>query len=149
MPRSACRPPPDSSCSPPQRRGRESCTSSFPSRHSAGSSPPASCPTPRRVARWGRPHLSPPEPACSPSSRGCYMADPITGTLPGSGTTRVNFDERPILVFWETTRACLLACRHCRAEAIPTPQPGELTTEEGEQMIRDLPSFGPRPPVLI
>ena len=61
----------------------------------------------------------------------------------------MNFDERPILVFWETTRACLLACRHCRAEAIPTPQPGELTTEEGEQMIRDLPSFGPRPPVLI
>ena len=30
---------------------------------------------------------------------------------------RVNFNERPMLVFWETTRACLLACRHCRASA--------------------------------
>lgn len=25
------------------------------------------------------------------------------------------FDERPFLVFWEITRACALACKHCRA----------------------------------
>jgi MoaA/NifB/PqqE/SkfB family radical SAM enzyme len=32
--------------------------------------------------------------------------------------SRLDLDRRPILVFWETTRACLLACRHCRAEAL-------------------------------
>ncbi len=29
----------------------------------------------------------------------------------------VDFSQRPMLVFWETTGACLLACRHCRASA--------------------------------
>ena len=27
-------------------------------------------------------------------------------------------DDRPFMVIWETTNACDLACRHCRAEAI-------------------------------
>jgi radical SAM protein len=61
----------------------------------------------------------------------------------------VNFDEAPLLVFWETTRACELACRHCRAEAMPGPAPGELTTTEGIRLIRQLAGFGPRPPVLV
>ena len=61
----------------------------------------------------------------------------------------MNFDEAPILVFWETTRACELACRHCRAEAMPGPEPGELTTNEGLRLIRQLAGFGPRPPVLV
>jgi radical SAM protein len=61
----------------------------------------------------------------------------------------VNFDEAPILVFWETTRACELACRHCRAEAIPEPAPDELTTSEGRRLIQQLAGFGPRPPVLV
>jgi len=65
------------------------------------------------------------------------------------GGSRLNFDDRPILVFWETTRACPLACRHCRASAIHTPLPGELTTEEGHALIDDIATFGPRPPVLI
>jgi radical SAM protein len=61
----------------------------------------------------------------------------------------MDFDAAPILVFWETTRACLLACRHCRAEAVERPLPGQLSTEEGLAFIRDLTRFGPRPPVLI
>ena len=61
----------------------------------------------------------------------------------------MHFDTGPILVFWETTRACLLACRHCRAEAVERPLPGQLSTEEGLALIRDLAGFGPRPPVLI
>jgi AdoMet-dependent heme synthase len=61
----------------------------------------------------------------------------------------VNLDEAPILVFWETTRACQLACRHCRASAIATPLPGELTTLEGERLLDDIARFGARPPVLI
>lgn len=61
----------------------------------------------------------------------------------------MDFNQRPILVFWETTRACLLACQHCRAEAIDKPLPGELTPDEGIAFIDSLTGFGARPPVLI
>ena len=63
--------------------------------------------------------------------------------------SRLNFDERPILIFWEMTKACLLKCRHCRAEAIPEPLPGELSTEEGEELIDRIRGFGEPYPVLI
>ncbi len=61
----------------------------------------------------------------------------------------VNFDQAPILLFWETTKACNLACRHCRAEAIDRAQPGQLTTEQGMRLIDDLHAFTPRHPVII
>ena len=61
----------------------------------------------------------------------------------------MNFDERPILIFWEMTKACLLKCRHCRAEAIPEPLPGELSTEEGKELIDRIRGFGKPYPVLI
>ena len=61
----------------------------------------------------------------------------------------LDFDARPILVFWESTRACALACRHCRADAIPTPLPGELSTAEGHELVRSLTRFGRPYPVLI
>jgi radical SAM protein len=38
-------------------------------------------------------------------------------------------------VFWEVTRACVFACRHCRAPAPPRRPPQELTTEEGFRLI--------------
>ncbi|HEY5515455.1 MAG TPA: TIGR04053 family radical SAM/SPASM domain-containing protein [Pengzhenrongella sp.] len=58
--------------------------------------------------------------------------------------------ERPFIVIWEVTRACQLACTHCRAEAIRTRNPFELTTDEGRQLLDDLASFGtPRPLVVL
>src|SRR3972149_10785101 len=60
----------------------------------------------------------------------------------------MDFNGGPILVFWETPRACQLACRHCRASAIRDPLPGELSTEEGRDLVRSLRGFA-RPPVLI
>ena len=63
--------------------------------------------------------------------------------------TKLDLDARPILVFWETTRACLLACRHCRASAQPEPLPGELTAEEGRRLVRSLTAFGRPYPVLV
>lgn len=57
------------------------------------------------------------------------------------------FDERPFLVFWEITRACALACRHCRAEAQPHRHPGELNREESSRLIRQLAEM--EPPMLI
>lgn len=62
---------------------------------------------------------------------------------------RLDLARRPILVFWETTRACELACRHCRASAIPHPLPGELSTEEGERFLASLTGFGRPHPVLV
>lgn len=61
----------------------------------------------------------------------------------------LNFDLAPILVFWETTRACGLACRHCRAEAISEPLPGELTPARGLRLVDDVARFGPHRPVLV
>lgn len=61
----------------------------------------------------------------------------------------IDFDQRPILVFWETTRACLLACKHCRAEAMPHPAPGELSPAEGVRLIESLTGFGRPYPILI
>jgi radical SAM protein len=54
-----------------------------------------------------------------------------------------------MLVFWELTRACLLACRHCRAAAIAEPLPGELTHEQGTAFIESLTGFGRPYPVLV
>ena len=59
------------------------------------------------------------------------------------------FDRAPRRVYWEVTRACDLACRHCRAEAAPEPDPGELGPEEGRQLLDDLTRFGPPLPHLV
>lgn len=61
----------------------------------------------------------------------------------------MDLEAHPILVFWETTRACLLACRHCRASAVADPLPGQLSTREGRRLIEALTGFGNRPPVLV
>jgi radical SAM protein len=54
-----------------------------------------------------------------------------------------DFDNAPFLVIWETTQACDLACKHCRAEAQPNRHPDELTTEEAKQLLTDIRRFGP------
>jgi len=59
------------------------------------------------------------------------------------------FEEAPLLVFWESTKACPLACRHCRAEAIRDPLPGELSLEEGKKLIQQVNEFGEPKPTLI
>ena len=58
--------------------------------------------------------------------------------------------ERPFIVIWEVTRACQLVCTHCRADAIRTRNPLELSTEQGKTLLDDLASFGtPRPLVVL
>ena len=59
------------------------------------------------------------------------------------------FDRAPFIVIWETTRACALACVHCRAEAMPRRDPNELTTAEGQGVIDRVAAFGGRPPLLV
>ncbi len=59
------------------------------------------------------------------------------------------YEEKPLIIFWETTKACLLACKHCRAEAITEPLPGELSTAEGKRLIDQIVEFGSPYPILI
>ena len=47
----------------------------------------------------------------------------------------LTFDEAPLRVYWELTRACDLACRHCRAEAVRERASEELSTEECETVL--------------
>lgn len=61
----------------------------------------------------------------------------------------VSFAEAPFLVIWEVTRACALACVHCRADAIPCRDPRELTTDEGFRLIDQIAGFGQRRPLFV
>jgi len=65
------------------------------------------------------------------------------------GRPALDLDQRPILVFWETTKACGLSCRHCRASAISQQLPGELTTAEAARFVDGLSGFGMPRPVLV
>jgi AdoMet-dependent heme synthase len=74
-----------------------------------------------------------------------------SGTLTSAVRSRstVDYSRRPMLVFWETTRACLLACRHCRASATTKAPPGELSTAEGYALIDQVAGFGRPYPILV
>ncbi len=79
---------------------------------------------------------------------GPAVADP----LPASPVRRLRFDlgARPFLVLFELTRACALACRHCRAESVPGRHPDELSRGEACAVLDDLASLGaPRPRVVL
>jgi radical SAM protein len=62
---------------------------------------------------------------------------------------RYLYDRAPFLVYLEITRACDLACRHCRAEAIPWRHPEELSTTEVRGLLEDLGRFPRRPHLVI
>ncbi|MGH7669840.1 MAG: TIGR04053 family radical SAM/SPASM domain-containing protein [Gemmatimonadaceae bacterium] len=59
-----------------------------------------------------------------------------------AGIADFDFHKSPFVVIWETTRACDLACRHCRAEAVPYRNPNELSTDEAKAMLRKVREFG-------
>lgn len=46
------------------------------------------------------------------------------------------FSRAPRNIYWETTQACDLACKHCRADANDRRDPAELTTEQGRELMR-------------
>lgn len=58
-----------------------------------------------------------------------------------------DFSEAPFLVIWETTQACDLACRHCRASAEPARHPNELTFPQALDVIQQVKAFGD--PLLV
>lgn len=68
---------------------------------------------------------------------------------PAAATAPPSFARAPFIVIWEVTRACALACVHCRAEAIPRRHPDELTTAEGQALIDRVAAFEPRKPLVV
>lgn len=58
-----------------------------------------------------------------------------------------DFSEKPFIIFWELTRACALACRHCRAKAQSTRDVDELDTKQSIRLIHELASW--HPPMLV
>jgi radical SAM protein len=54
----------------------------------------------------------------------------------------MNFDQSPMLVIWEVTQACDLACVHCRASAQPERHAKELSTEQGYRLLDEIRRFG-------
>jgi len=68
--------------------------------------------------------------------------------MSGHPLSLTDFSKKPFLVIWETTKACDLACVHCRASAEPEPDPDELSTEEGFCLIDQVCELGTRILVL-
>jgi len=60
-----------------------------------------------------------------------------------------DLNERPFMIIWETTQACDLACRHCRAEAQPEHDPLALSTQEAKRLLDQAESFGRPRPIFI
>jgi AdoMet-dependent heme synthase len=61
----------------------------------------------------------------------------------------MDFNQRPFTVVWETTRACDLACIHCRAEARALRDPSELNFAEAQGLIQNIKAFGPPYPIFV
>lgn len=63
----------------------------------------------------------------------------------------MDFDitKKPFIIFWEVTRACMLACKHCRAKAMRKRHPDELTTEEAFDVVDQIAEFGRPYPLVV
>ncbi|HEY2775801.1 MAG TPA: radical SAM protein [Candidatus Binatia bacterium] len=81
-------------------------------------------------------------------SRPAAAATGHPGSHPEDGRIR-RYDDAPRRVYWELTRACALACKHCRAEALHQRLPGELSTEEAFDVLRSLATARPTPAVVL
>jgi len=62
---------------------------------------------------------------------------------------RRNYATHPMIIYWEMTQACGLACRHCRADAMTEPHPLELSFAESKSLLRQIKDFGDPLPHLI
>ncbi|HEY5212405.1 MAG TPA: TIGR04053 family radical SAM/SPASM domain-containing protein [Acidobacteriaceae bacterium] len=77
---------------------------------------------------------------------------PATGARPSTHphhSASHDYSRNPMLVYWEMTQACGLACRHCRAEAVSTAHPDELTYEEGKKLLHQIAAFDKPSPHLV
>lgn len=61
----------------------------------------------------------------------------------------MDFDQRPLIVFYEVTKACMLSCKHCRANAVFNRDPAELTLVEIDKVAAELEMAGKPAPIVI
>jgi AdoMet-dependent heme synthase len=75
----------------------------------------------------------------------------VIAQSPSHTGDRLSYDfcRNPMLVYWEMTQACALACRHCRAEAMSSPHPLELGPIESLGFLSQIAAFGDPLPHLI
>ena len=73
---------------------------------------------------------------------------PRSGPAARPDFANVDFTQTPFTLAWEVTRACALACVHCRAEAQPRRHPDELTTTEALEVVDQIVDIG-RPILII
>jgi radical SAM protein len=94
---------------------------------------PSAAPTPPPGLQGGGEAAPPPRPGALGEGPG-ERAKPDLAAL--------DFNRAPFLVIWEVTRACALACLHCRAEAVRHRHPLELSTAEGMRLMDQVRRFG-------
>lgn len=96
-----------------------------------------------------RPHGS--RDGSSDGSRGSppRSSDGLPHGSGGSPPHARDYSERPLVVTWELTQACRLACDHCRADATTERDPGELSTDEAEALFEQVADFGEPQPFFV
>lgn len=80
------------------------------------------------------------------SESGEQPADRAAGTGHPRGR---EYREAPLVVTWEVSRACDLACDHCRADATPERCADELNLREARALFEDVADFSPRPFLVL
>lgn len=81
----------------------------------------------------------------APSGGHHAEGDASSGGHPGGR----DYSETPLVVTWETTQACDLACDHCRAEADPEHHDDELSTAEAVDLFEQVAEFSPQPFLVL
>ncbi len=94
----------------------------------------------------------PPAPGHPGGHPGPHTSGPPGGHPGGIGSVTPTdwvYARAPMIVYWEVTTACGLACRHCRATAMPDAAPGQLSTAEGLALLDDIATFGSPLPHIV
>ncbi|MDD3470961.1 MAG: TIGR04053 family radical SAM/SPASM domain-containing protein [Thermoguttaceae bacterium] len=63
--------------------------------------------------------------------------------------TTADFSRNPMMFYYETTQACDLECRHCRASAQKEAAEGELVTEQSLALLKQIASFDRKPHLVL
>jgi radical SAM protein with 4Fe4S-binding SPASM domain len=71
------------------------------------------------------------------------------GDADGDGHPGRDYSRAPLVVTWEVTQACDLACDHCRAEADPDRSTGELSVPEARDFFEQVAEFSPQPFLVL
>ncbi len=94
-------------------------------------------------AKTGAPIDLPPARLVSKPDALRHHLDRLLPKCQRSKSPNENFTARPYLIIWEATRACALACCHCRAEAAPLAHPLQLSRQEASRLIDKVVEAGP------